>query len=190
MTDSNRSAPPRILLVDDEPYLLHCLERVFTKRGYAVRTTPSAEEALRSLESEPVDVVVSDEMMPEMRGNEFLERVASRWPATVRIMLTGFASAEVLLRAVNHGHVHHFFLKPLPAEKLAEEIQRVVEYRQLEETSRRLVELCREHEASTSRTAADPRTVSLDDAGRADLRELIATLERNLTGKEPGDDRG
>lgn len=190
MTDSKRPTRPRILLVDDEPYLLQCLERVFTKRGYAVRTTSSAEEALRSLETDAVDVVVSDEMMPEMRGNEFLEQVASRWPATVRIMLTGFASADVLLCAVNRGHVHHFFLKPLPAEKLAEEIQRVVEYRQLEETSRRLVELCREQDASTSRTAGEARTVTLDDAGRADLRDLIATLERNLAAKGPGDDRG
>jgi DNA-binding NtrC family response regulator len=182
----------RILLVDDEANVLHALERVFVKRGYTVATSVSPIAALRMLELEPVDVVVSDEMMAEQRGTDFLASVAKRWPACVRVMLTGHADADVMLRAVNEGHVHHFFLKPLPAEVLATEIQRVIEYRAMEENSRILLDLCRDQAKKIATLAPAPArrvpgssgTVDLDAQKDDDVETLLADVERRL-GRSP-----
>jgi DNA-binding NtrC family response regulator len=186
------SRATRILLVDDEENILHSLERVFVKRGYHVLKSVSPIAALGMLEIELVDVVVSDEKMPEQRGTEFLAHVAKRFPACVRIMLTGESDVGVVLRAVNEGHVHHFFLKPLPAEVLATEIQRVVEYRAMEENSRRLLDLCREqakqiealNSASTKRSPEAREPTVLDTHKDDDVQALLADVERRL-GKLP-----
>ncbi|MEZ6006285.1 MAG: response regulator [Planctomycetota bacterium] len=68
------------------------------------------------------DVVVCDECMPGARGTDFLAFVRGRWPATRSTLLTGHASVETALRAVNRGQVLRILTKPRPAEVLLEAI--------------------------------------------------------------------
>jgi two-component system probable response regulator PhcQ len=78
-----------------------------------------------------VDVVVSDERMPGMSGSEFLSQVRLRRPQTIRMILTGQASLEAAIRAINEGEVYRFFTKPCSHVDLATTIQRAVQLRDL-----------------------------------------------------------
>ena len=110
---------PTVLVVDDEPDMVEMMARTL-RRSYTVETAGSVAEALAALGRAPFDVVVSDERMPERRGIELLQHVASESPRTVRIMITAYASTEVMLSAINLGHVHRFVPKPFrPGDLLA-----------------------------------------------------------------------
>ena len=104
----------KILLVDDEPNVLHALQRQLRKR-FDLRTAESGEAALRLLKTEgPFAVIVSDMRMPEMNGVELLATVKTLYPDTVRLMLTGNADQETAIEAVNSGQIFRFLTKPCP----------------------------------------------------------------------------
>lgn len=110
-------APPvaayRVLLVDDDVNLLAALRRVFRWENYELLFAHSAEEALRLLEAgPPIQLIISDFMMPGMSGSELLSRVRERWPDIIRIMLTGHADTDAVMGSVKDGAVYRFILKP------------------------------------------------------------------------------
>lgn len=115
-----------ILVVDDEKTILDSLRgqlRTLFGSRYLVETADDAEEAwevLEDLERVGVDVVVvvSDWLMPGMRGDEFLAAVRVRFPRTGRVLLTGQADAEAIRRARDDARVFEVIRKPWSAEAL------------------------------------------------------------------------
>jgi len=103
---------PCILLVDDEPLVTTTLKRVLRKEPYDIYTANSGAEALQLLMRKSADVIVSDERMPGMSGSEFLAIARQHYPDTARIILTGHASLEAAIRAVNEGAICRFLTKP------------------------------------------------------------------------------
>jgi len=101
-----------VLFVDDEEAVLRSLKRLVRKEDYDVHLAGSGGEALRIMEEAPVDVIVSDQRMPEMTGIQLLKQVKERWPQTVRILLSGYTEIEDLLSAINEGEVYRFVSKP------------------------------------------------------------------------------
>jgi DNA-binding NtrC family response regulator len=102
----------KLLFVDDETGVLKAMQRIFHLENYKIFTAPSGQQALSVLESENIQVVVSDHRMPGMTGTELLQEVKKRWPKTIRIMLTGYADVEAVMGAVNDGAVYKFITKP------------------------------------------------------------------------------
>src|SRR5262245_52571236 len=82
-----------VVLVDDDPQILAALHRSLKREPYLVLSTCRPREALRWVEALDVSAVVSDERMPDMTGNELLERISDRSPETARIMLTAFGTS-------------------------------------------------------------------------------------------------
>jgi signal transduction histidine kinase len=114
----NLDGRPSVLCVDDEPNLLAGLVHTLRRR-FRVVTAESGQEGLRLLETpRPFDVIVSDYRMPGMDGAEFLRRSRQAAPGAVRVLLTGHASLEGAIAAVNEGHVFRFLMKPCPPEVL------------------------------------------------------------------------
>ncbi|MGE0192959.1 MAG: response regulator [Planctomycetota bacterium] len=115
----------RVLVVDDDTSVARLLARLIETRPYTCVVAHSAEEALGILEeaAEPYDVVVCDECMPGARGTDFLAFVRGRWPTTRSILLTGHATVETALRAVNRGQVLRILTKPCSADVLLEAIE-------------------------------------------------------------------
>ena len=108
-----------ILFVDDEPEVTRGIRLALRKMPYKVLTANSAAEGLEILAEEHVDVVVSDERMPEMGGAEFLTVVRQRWPETVRLILSGHASLESAIGAINEAGIYRFLVKPCAPDELA-----------------------------------------------------------------------
>jgi DNA-binding NtrC family response regulator len=115
-----------VLLVDDDLALLQSLIRNFRKEPYEFRTATSAEEALGIFSRSTVDLVVCDWRMSGMTGTEFLARVAKAYPETKRIMLTGHATLDMVIGAVNNAGIHRFYTKPFEVEKLAVAIRELL----------------------------------------------------------------
>ncbi|MBJ6136581.1 ATPase, T2SS/T4P/T4SS family [Marinobacter litoralis] len=104
--------PYRLLLVDDEPNVLSALKRVFKRENYELFFANSASEALNILEENPIELIMTDFMMPGMKGSELLRAVRERWPNTIRIMLTGHANTDAVMGSIKDGAVYRFILKP------------------------------------------------------------------------------
>lgn len=107
-----------ILFVDDEPHILNALKRLFRKENFKCLTAQTGMEGLLILEKEPVQIVVSDQRMPEMMGIEFLQEVKKRWPDTIRVILSGYAEIGVVIEAINKGEIYRFFSKPWNDDEL------------------------------------------------------------------------
>ena len=108
----------RILFVDDEKFVLETFRRNL-RRHFEIETADGGLAALRLMEAGgPFAVVVSDLKMPTMDGVEFLGAVKSRWPDTVRIMLTGHADLDTAMSAVNKGAIFRLLTKPCAPDAL------------------------------------------------------------------------
>ena len=116
----NMTDKPRVLFVDDNTNLLNAVKRVLRKQIELV-TAESAAEALEKLESDgEFAVLVSDQNMPNMKGDALLAEAAKRWPLTVRVMLTGNDDQTTAISAVNTGQVFRFVRKPCDPDGLLE----------------------------------------------------------------------
>jgi len=112
----------KILIVDDDPNILHGYQRSLRKR-FDLTTALDGPSALSKIELDgPFAVVVSDMRMPGMDGLELLMRLKSLQPDTVRIMLTGNADQKTAVDAVNQGEVFRFLTKPCDSHNLASAI--------------------------------------------------------------------
>jgi HD-like signal output (HDOD) protein len=108
----------RILFVDDEPNILDGLRRMLRsmRKEFDLYFAESGKDALKLMDENEFDVVVSDMRMPGMDGAELMTEVQDRHPHSIRIMLTGQADEESTMRTV--GVVHQFLAKPCDPEKL------------------------------------------------------------------------
>lgn len=101
-----------ILLVDDDPDVRGSLRRGLRGSEFVVTEASDAASALQLLAVRRFDVIISDFTMPGLSGLELLHQVRMRYPATVRILLTGEFDVHLAARALNEGAAHRFLLKP------------------------------------------------------------------------------
>ena len=114
----------RILFVDDEPKVFSALQRLLRvmRDEWEVISAESGPSALALMAQSPFDLVISDMLMPGMKGAELLAEIAKRFPETIRIILSGHTNHEEILRLV--GPAHQYLSKPLEPELLREAITR------------------------------------------------------------------
>lgn len=128
-----------ILLVDDEANVLSALTRSLFEEPYDVECANSGEQALTMIRQKTYKLVISDERMIGMQGSELLAILKERYPHTLRILLTGHATLEAALKAVNQGEIYRFFTKPWNDTELKFAIRSAIERYDLEAENRRLL---------------------------------------------------
>lgn len=119
-----------ILCVDDEEVILESLKEQLKRRfgdRYLYEVAESAEEALEIIEDLQVDeikvlIIVSDWLMPEMKGDEFLIQVHQKFPDIVTVLLTGQADEAAIQRAKQEANLYCCLRKPWTEDELAEVI--------------------------------------------------------------------
>ncbi|WP_447044317.1 EAL domain-containing protein [Vreelandella sp. H-I2] len=112
-----------LLLLDDEDNILRALTRLLRREGYRILTASRAHDAFELLAKHNVQVIISDQRMPEMNGTVFFNRVKDLYPDTVRIVLSGYTDLKTVTDAVNHGEIYKFLTKPWDDEELRKEIK-------------------------------------------------------------------
>lgn len=167
MAAQPKKAPYRILLVDDEPHILASLRRVFQRENYELLFASGGREALAILEKQPVELVMTDFMMPGMNGSELLQEVRERWPQTIRIMLTGHANTDAVMGSIKGGAVYRFILKPWNDDDIRLTIALALEQYELIQRTRAL-------EQQTIKQNRDLETISkLTATNRSQLAILL-----------------
>jgi two-component system response regulator HupR/HoxA len=115
-----------VLVVDDEEAIVESIAMTL-EDDYRVFTALSGKSGLEILEREDVALVIVDQVMPDMSGVEFLEKVVELRPHTVRMMLTGYADIQSIVRAINDGRIYRYIQKPWEPESLRIDVRRALE---------------------------------------------------------------
>jgi DNA-binding NtrC family response regulator len=132
-----------VLIVDDEEDVRNGIGHTLWKSDYRLCFAGGSAAALRTLEEEQVDIVLTDYAMPGMSGLEFLKLVRDRHPDTIRIVLSGHADMTTALDAINHGEIYRFLLKPCDRDELLVTLHLACERLELERENRYLLSLIR-----------------------------------------------
>ena len=114
---SSISARPLVVCVDDDMLVLLALQRLLRREPYEFLVTDSPRESLQWVEFRKVDVLISDYMMPEMKGTDLLKAVRERSPDTARVLMTGAADIRVIGVAVREAQIHRLICKPWDEEE-------------------------------------------------------------------------
>ena len=107
-----------LLLLDDEGNILRSLTRLLRRDGYQILAASNAEDAFALLATHDVQVILSDQRMPQMSGTEFFSRVKELYPETIRIVLSGYTDLKSITDAINQGEIYKFLTKPWEDEPL------------------------------------------------------------------------
>lgn len=176
----------KILLIDDEMHIVKSLKRLLVRENYLVFYATSALLALEMLKSESINVVICDRMMPEMDGIKVLEKVAELSPDTARILLTGFATMDSAMDAINKSHVFSFLTKPWSNETLIATVRRACEHLDLVLENREFQRIIQEQNQelvvlnSSLTEKVKERTIQLEEA----LHEGIYMLAKAAEAKD------
>jgi response regulator RpfG family c-di-GMP phosphodiesterase len=128
-----------ILYVDDEPHNLTAFKASF-RRLYSIFTAESALEGRKILESEDIQIIITDQRMPVTTGIEFLESIIPDFPEPIRILLTGYSDINAVIDAINKGKVYRYIQKPWQEDDLRIHIEKAAEVFMLRKENRDLTE--------------------------------------------------
>jgi two-component system response regulator HupR/HoxA len=181
-------ALPRVLVVDDEVRSQETLRRTL-EEDFDVFTASGAAEALAILGRETIQVVLTDQRMPEVSGVELLSQVRREWPDAVRIIISGYTDSEDIIAGINQAGIYQYLLKPWHPEQLLLTLKGAAELHRLQGENRRLALELRTAEPVLRRQVAAARArvqqaFSLDrivrapDSPMGTLCELVARAAR------------
>ena len=122
ITDKKES----ILVVDDAPQTLEVIRRNLKSKGYQVFTASNAQEAIKIIESAPVDLVITDLKMPEVSGIDLIRHIRENYRDTEVMMITGYPSIESAVEAVKTG-AEEYLTKPFTDEELFSAVERTLD---------------------------------------------------------------
>ena len=178
-----------IICVDDEPFVLESLKEQLKRNlgdNYYIEVAESGEEALEiveDLQEEGIEIplIISDQIMPGMKGDELLIQLHSRHPKSLKIMLTGQSSTEAVVNAVNAANLYRYIAKPWDETDLSltvtEALRSYAQDRQLAEQNEALQKINQELEqlnASLEQKVTE-RTAELANA-EGELRGIFAAM--------------
>jgi len=121
-----QSESEHILVVDDSPDTLEVVRRNLVSAGYVVHTVPGVDEAIRALNSTPIDLVITDLRMPKISGMDLVRHVRENHADTEIIMITGYASVPGAVEAMQTG-AQEYLAKPFTDEELLGAVHRSIQ---------------------------------------------------------------
>lgn len=126
-----------VLYVDDEVNNLTAFKASF-RRNYNIITAKSAEEGMKILDENEIEVILTDQRMPEMTGVEFLQSIIEKHPNPMRILVTGYSDIDAVIDAVNKGQIYKYISKPWENDYLKMAIDKAYEVYSLRKENQEL----------------------------------------------------
>jgi adenylate cyclase len=127
-----------ILYVDDEENNLISFKAVF-RRDFDIHTATNGRDAIKLLREHDIQLVITDQRMPEMTGVQFLEAIVPEFPDAIRMILTGFSDVASIIKAINSGRVYRYVTKPWDEDELRMTIRGALEYYALQQEKTELL---------------------------------------------------
>jgi DNA-binding response OmpR family regulator/sugar-specific transcriptional regulator TrmB len=118
----NNQKPPRILIVDDDEYICRTLSAILQSEGYIAAIATTAKQAIEKTREQFFNLAILDIRLPDMKGTELLAQLNEMTPETIKLMITGYASLQNAVEALNYG-ADSYMMKPLDLPKLLETIR-------------------------------------------------------------------
>lgn len=182
-----------LLLVDDEDSILLALKRLLRREGYRILSASSGAEGLELLAKNDVDVIVSDQRMPNMTGEEFLRLAKELYPETVRMVLSGYADMQSITNAINQGAIYKFLSKPWEDQPLKDSILEAFRRKELSDENVRLTsevaqintDLNRSNTALAALLAEQSRRSLVGQAALSTAQQTLHLLPVPVLGLDP-----
>jgi len=175
----------KLLIIDDERIALRNLEHIMKKEGYEVTGTQSGPNALKLLEDQHFDVVLTDLRMEKVDGMQILKKARELYPDTEVIMITGYATLDSAVETMKHG-AFYYIAKPFKLEEVRKVVQEAVHKVRLKTENRHLREQLETYQGKVKIITQDPTMQKLLDTARqiapTDCNVLISG--ESGTGKE------
>jgi signal transduction histidine kinase len=132
------ASKPCLLVVDDEPDLVQSVKDLL-RFDFKVLGATRATEGMKIMNGQEVQIVMSDQRMPEMSGVEFLAQMREKHPDTVRLLFTAYADLGAVIDAINQGNVYSYISKPWQPDELRKILKLALEYYNQQADRRRLI---------------------------------------------------
>ena len=174
----------RILIVDDEPSMRVTLKAFLEADGHQVETAEEAESAMAILKDKPVDVVVTDIILPRVSGVQLLQRIRKASPEVLVIMMTGEPTLETASESLRHGAAD-YLQKPVGKTDITRTVQNVLRIKQLHDEKRRLEKENRQYLEHLEELVAE-RTLALTSSEAALRRQAEELAILNRLAREVG----
>lgn len=130
----------KVLYVDDEPNNLYSFKANF-RRDFKIFLAESGAEALEVLEKEKdIEIILTDQRMPQMTGIEFLVQAKEKHPDPMRLLITGYADINAVVDAINKGQVFYYLTKPWNEDEVKIAVRNAMEVYSLRKENRELLE--------------------------------------------------
>jgi DNA-binding NtrC family response regulator len=169
-----------ILLVDDERNILNALERLLRseeRRIFIAETATQGWERLK--ETEGVDLVISDNRLPDVSGIDFLVKVRQLYPDTIRILITGYPGLDSAIEAINKGQVYRYIPKPWENKELKLVIKQALDYCDVLRDNHALLRIARQQAELLS--AMQKRYPQISSDARIDEAGLYIIDEKRVS---------
>jgi len=181
----NMDSHATLLIIDDERVALKNLEHVMKREGYEVTATQSGPNALKLLEEQQFDVVLTDLKMEKVDGLQVLQRSRELYPDSEVIMITGFATLQSAVDAMKHG-AFYYIAKPFKLDEVRKVVQEAVHKVALKRENRHLREQLESYQGKVKIITQDPAMQKLLDVARqvAPVDTNVLVAGESGTGKE------
>lgn len=128
-----------ILLIDDEENNLELMTRCLKNDLFKITKCLNPIDALEKIKENNFDIILSDHKMPEMNGIELLEKVDSISPDSIKILITAYSDADILINSINRAKVFRYIKKPYSPNEIKAIIESAIDYIELKESNKNLV---------------------------------------------------
>jgi len=185
----------KVLIIDDDPDALDCLDSLLSDEGYVVEKAHGGHEALEIIQSFSPEIVLSDYMMPGMCGVELLHKIKSQVPNMVPILITGHGDLKISIGSINQGEIYRFMLKPWHTDELKMTMRTAFQYHdvmleneRLNDTLKRqsslLEDIEKKYPGITSIQTAEDGTILLEDEDFSDALQTLHVQEETISKKQ------
>lgn len=123
----------KILIVDDEPVICQSCEKIFLRAGHLVKWATSGKQAFKILEEEQFDIVFTDLKMPDIGGMEVIREVKFKYPDTIIVVITGYATIASAVETMRYG-AYDYLPKPFTPNELLAVLNKAIERKKLIKT--------------------------------------------------------
>jgi signal transduction histidine kinase len=176
-----------ILVVDDEADVVRSVKDLL-RLDYNVLGTTHAEEAVKLMQEQEVDVVMTDQRMPVMTGVELLSQLKGPYPEATRLLFTGYADLRAVIEAINQGNVYRYITKPWDPDELQTIIREACERHDLIVQKRLLTDRLEKSNAEL-REANDLKAAFIQVASHELRTPLAILMGYSELAKKMGGDR-
>ncbi len=164
-----------ILYIDDEENNLISFKSTF-RRDYHIHVASSGQQGLEIMEMHTIQLVITDQRMPDMSGIEFLEQIVPLYPDCMRMIMTGFSDLEAVIQAINKGNIYRYVSKPWNQEDLKITIDSALEVYNLKSQNKHLIDDLKEANQNLERKVME-RTRQIEQQ-RSNITDSIHYASR------------